>query len=155
MHRKTFFTSFFCATLMATVSVSAQKSYWATPDDPVARDLITMERMWAEAECRPQPGIEKMFAEDFQGTATNGNRYGKEEAMAPPEHPDRQCQLGEVKVRFFGDALAMAYGNESTLRTGTDGKEYKHCLAWTDTWLKRDGKWQLIAAQDNVVQCPQ
>lgn len=26
-------------------------------------------------------------------------------------------------------------------------------LAWTDTWLKRKGKWQIVAAQDNVVAC--
>lgn len=116
--------------------------------------LIAMDRLWAEANCRPQPGLEEVFADDFQGTAPDGTRYGKEEAVAPLKNPDRQCEFGDVKVHFFGDDLAIAYGNESSIRKGTDGKEYKRCLAWTDTWLKRDGKWQLIAAQDNVVECP-
>ena len=27
----------------------------------------------------------------------------------------------------------------------------KQCEVWTDTWPKRDGKWQMVAAQDNQV----
>lgn len=154
MYRKTISTSVFCAALLTFISVSAQKSYWAAPDDSIAMRLISMDRMWAEANCSPQPGLEEIFADDFMGTATDGTRYGKEEAIAPLNIPDRQCQFGDVKVHFFGDNLAIAYGNESSIRTGADGNEYKRCLAWTDTWLKRDGKWQLIAAQDNVVECP-
>lgn len=154
MYKKIIFIIVLCATSMISISVSAQKSYWASSDDSVAMKLIAMDRLWAEANCRPQPGLEEVFADDFQGTAPDGTRYGKEEAVAPLKNPDRQCKFGDVKVHFFGDDLAIAYGNESSIRKGADGKEYKRCLAWTDTWLKRDGKWQLIAAQDNVVECP-
>jgi hypothetical protein len=24
---------------------------------------------------------------------------------------------------------------------------------WTDTWLKREGKWQIVAAQDTILPC--
>lgn len=154
MYRKTNFILMFCVTLMTSISVSAQKAHWASPDDSVAIKLIAMDKMWAESNCRPQPGLEDVFADDFQGTAPDGTRYGKEEALAPLKYPDRQCEFGDVKVHFFGYDLAIAYGNESSIRKGADGKEYKRCLAWTDIWLKLDGKWQLIAAQDNVVECP-
>ena len=154
MQLKTTFLSMLCVAAMTSISVSAQKPYWASPGDSVAMKLIAMDRMWAEANCSPQPGLEEMFADEFMGTATDGTRYGKEEAIEPLKHPDRQCEFGDVKVHFWGDNLAIAYGNESSIRLGANGKEYKRCLAWTDTWLKRDGKWQLIAAQDNVVECP-
>ena len=62
-------------------------------------------------------------------------------------------QLGEVKVRFFGDSIAMAYGAESAVSKAKDGKETKRCLIWTDTWLKRAGKWQIVAAQDTGIPC--
>jgi len=154
MNRKTIFILMFCANLISSVTISAQKAYWASPEDSVALKLIAMDKMWADANCSPQPGLEEMFADDFMGTATDGTRYGKKEAIAPLKNPDRQCQFGDVKVQFWSDELAIAYGNESSIRIGADGKEYKRCLAWTDTWLKRDGKWQLIAAQDNIVECP-
>jgi hypothetical protein len=56
----------------------------------------------------------------------------------------------EVKVHFYGDNLAMLYGSEvATHPAGSsDGKEHKVKLTWTDTWLKREGKWQIIAAED-------
>jgi len=47
-------------------------------------------------------------------------------------------------VGFFGDSIAIAYGEESAIKA-KDGKETKHCLIWTDTWLKRAGKWQIVA----------
>jgi hypothetical protein len=54
-----------------------------------------------------------------------------------------------VKIRFFGDNLAIAYGSESRVKT-KDGKDSVETLIWTDTWLKRDGRWQIIAAEDLI-----
>ena len=66
---------------------------------------------------------------------------------------ERDCRLDDAKVRFFGDSLAIIYGSERALRTDKDGKEAMRCLVWTDTWLKREGKWEIIAAQDTAVPC--
>ncbi|MCB0473617.1 MAG: nuclear transport factor 2 family protein [Flavobacteriaceae bacterium] len=155
MKKKNIFTLVVCTCLFLSVSVSAQKAYWASPNDSTAKKLIAMEKMWLDASCNPQPSLKEVFANDFQGTSTSGIRYNKEEAIASDTNtPDRQCTLGDVKIHFYGDTVALAYGSESSLRKGADGKEYKRCLVWTDTWLKRDGKWQIIAAQDNVVECP-
>jgi hypothetical protein len=133
----------------------AQKAQWASDNDPVARELIAMEKIWSESNCSPQPRLKEVFADEFQGTASDGTRYGKAHAMETDlKILDRQCQLGEVKIQFFGKSVAVAYGNESSIRKGKDGKEFSRCLVWTDTWLKRNGKWQIIAAQDVVVKCP-
>ena len=56
-------------------------------------------------------------------------------------------------MRFFGDSIAIAYGAEGAVSKAKDGKETKHCLIWTDTWLKRAGKWQIVAAQDTNIPC--
>ena len=50
-------------------------------------------------------------------------------------------------MRFFGDSIAIAYGSESRIRKGADGKEARRCQVWTDTWLKRNGQWRIVAAQ--------
>lgn len=140
--------------MMMSLSAVAQKGRWALADDPVAKEMIVMERMWANSACSPQPGLKEVIADEFQGTAPNGNRYGKADAIETDlKNPQRQCQLGDVKIQFFGEMLAVAYGNESRIRKDKNGKDTMLCLAWTDTWLKRDGKWQIIAAQDGVVEC--
>ena len=74
MNRKAIFTSVLCTALFRHLYLYlflAQKAYWASPDDSVAIKLIVMDRMWAEANCSPQPGLEEVFADDFMGTATD------------------------------------------------------------------------------------
>jgi hypothetical protein len=43
----------------------------------------------------------------------------------------------------------VLYGSESRVGKDNKGMERTPSLIWTDTWLKRDGKWQVTAAQDN------
>lgn len=156
MQRKTIFTLVLCATLTISFSAAAQDARWATDNDPVAIEIKAKAKMWAESNCSPQPELKEVFADEFQGTATDGTHYGKELAMSTDiNNLDRRCQIGDIMIQFFGETVAIAYGNESSIRKGADGKEYTHCLAWTDTWMKRNGKWQIIAAQDNVVECPE
>ena len=132
----------------------ATKSYWGSPDDPVVKQITASEKMWLDADCTHQPDLKDVIADDYQGTAPNGERTDKASALTDsPNWPAKDCQLGPVKVRFFGENLAMVYGSESTVRTAKDGKDAKRCLVWTDTWLKRAGKWQIIAAQDTEVKC--
>ena len=137
-------------------SVYGQKGRWASADDAVAKELIAKEKMWSQSNCTPQPGLKEVFADEFVGTAPDGSRFDKAQAMETDvKNPDRECNLGEVKIQFFGDNVAIAYGSESSIRKGKDGKEFKRCLVWTDTWLKRDGKWQILTANDVVVNCPE
>jgi hypothetical protein len=112
--RKTIITSVLSATLMMSMSTKAQEVRWASADDPVAKELIAKEKMWGESNCSSQPGLKEVFADEFQGTAPDGTRYGKAQAMETDlNNLDRQCQLGEVKIRFFGEIVAVAYGKES------------------------------------------
>jgi hypothetical protein len=128
----------------------AQKSHWAPADDPTAKALIGLERQWAEAGCTHN-GIERtILAEDFLGTSPHGSLYTKLESFAstPNEKPEEACTLYGVKVHFFGDSMAILYGSESARHTEADGKRHRVKLTWTDTWLKRGGTWQIVAAQD-------
>jgi len=70
-----------------------------------------------------------------------------------PDEPTVKFMLGDVKVRFFGDSIAIAYGAESRIGKTKEGTEAKRCQVWTDTWLKRNGQWQIVAAQDTVIPC--
>ena len=137
-----------------TSSSVAQESRWGSPDEDIVRFITAFEAKWANSACSPQPDLKEVIADDFQATFTKGQRYGKTEAITPEtKYSSRDCQLGEVKVRFFGDSIAIAYGAESRIIKDTNGKETKRCQVWTDTWLKRAGKWQIVAAQDTIVPC--
>ena len=126
---------------------------WASSSDSAAKTITALEDMWAHTSCSSvPPALKAAFAEDFQGTAPNGQRYGR------PKHwggrgDNSDCKLENIHIRVFGDLVAIAYGNESSISKPEHGKELKHCLVWTDTWLKRNGKWQILAAQDTRITC--
>ncbi len=120
----------------------------------LAKQMIQMEREWAEDGCTQKPVGVAFLADDFQGTAPGGERYDKAEALKRDASlKERDCRLDDAKVRFFGDSVAIIYGSERALRADKDGKEAMRCLVWTDTWLKRRGKWEIVAAQDTAVPC--
>jgi Domain of unknown function (DUF4440) len=123
-----------------TSASMAQESRWGSPDEETVKFIIAVEAKWASSACSPQPDLKAVIADDFEGTSPTGRRYGKDEAITTDTKSlARDCQLGEVRVKFFGDSIAIAYGAESWIDKANDGKETKRCQIWTDTWLKRQG----------------
>ena len=142
--------------LASVTAAHGQQGKWATPDDPTAKFMIDAERQWAEGSCTHNKIADEILADDFQGTSPEGERYAKPAEVADTANVSKtahDCRLLDAKVRFFGDGLAMVYGRESSIRKAKDGTERSRCLIWTDTWLKRNGKWQIIAAQDTQYDC--
>ena len=137
--------------LLTAEPACAGTSYWGTNDDPTVIRLVAAETMWAALQCGPKPEMAANVADDFQGTSSRGVRYGRAEAIRPGK--DRDCKLGSVKVHFVTDNVAILYGAESRIVKRADRNEAPRCQVWTDTWIKRDDKWQVVAAQDNMVPC--
>jgi len=138
------------------VPAHGQQGQWAAADNETAKFIVDAERQWAETACTHNKVTERILADDFQGTSPDGRRYTKPEQVADNaalSKTARDCRLLDAKVRLFGDSLAMAYGSESSVQKAKDGTEKSRCLIWTDTWLKRNGKWQIVAAQDTQFEC--
>ena len=148
------------AFLLAMVTpgrLAAQTGRWVPPTDSLTRMITAREAEWAQVACTHSSIQEQLLASDFAGTSTDGTRYTKAQAVQGPKTRKdvvRDCQLMTTpQVHLFGSALAVVYGAESSVRTDASGKATKRCQVWTDTWLKRDGQWQIIAAQDAVISC--
>ena len=115
-----------------------------------------MERKWAEGVCVNNGVVDGLLADDFQGTSTRGARFTKADELRDEKavRTARDCGLDSAKVRFFGDRLALVYGSEHSIGKDKAEPNARVCQIWTDTWLKRAGKWQIIASHDNRVPCP-
>lgn len=146
--------------IAASVSISACSTLWGDSGAKyraTSQWMIEQERGWADLACGGRWVASEVLADDFRGTLPNGRRYGK-----PPGQPtydqstkwSTDCSLDEASVRFFGSRTAVVFGRESKTVTLPDGKHERRCLVWTDSWLQRNGKWQIIAAQDNRIECP-
>jgi hypothetical protein len=143
------------ATMLLLVQAHAQQSHWASADDQTAKYIIDMERKWAEGACIDNGVVARLLADDFQGTSTTGARFTKADELKDEksEHTAQDCGLDETKVHFFADGLAVVYGYEHAVGKDKSKPNAKVCQVWTDTWLKRGDTWQIIASQDNRVEC--
>ncbi|WP_226018046.1 nuclear transport factor 2 family protein [Novosphingobium sp. FKTRR1] len=137
----------------------AADGHWAAPGDPVAADLLEMERVWATLACVPADAryaankafVEKFIADDFVGTSPAGPLYTKADMLPKPGTTapvERDCKVLGAKVRFFTPDLAVIYGSESAIVQDAKGNAAPRELIWTDTVLRRAGQWQIIAVQD-------
>ena len=143
------------AAILLLPSAHAQQSHWASTNDKTAQYIIDMERKWAEGACVDNGVVAGLLADDFQGTSTKGARFRKSDELKDEKDPHtaHDCGLEEAKVHFFGDSIAVVYGREHALGKDKSQPSAKVCQVWTDTWLRRGDRWQVIASQDNRVEC--
>src|SRR5258708_17528188 len=153
MHLRVFGVAIGAAVLL--VKGYAQQSHWFSANDKTAKYIIQMERKWAEGVCVDNGVGAGRLADDFQGTSTKGARFTKADELKDEKgaRTAHDCGLDEAKVRFFGDRLAVVYGSEHAVGKDKSQPNAKVCQVWTDTWLKRDDTWQIIASHDNRVEC--
>jgi ketosteroid isomerase-like protein len=111
--------------------------------------IIKSEREWAESVASGDASIiERILADDFIGVDPDGKQYKKQTMVDDTRNAPKHFvsnHLNDVKVRFYGDT-AVAQGDESWVRR--DGRRGR--FVWTDTWVKRNGKWQIVAAEDLI-----
>lgn len=90
--------------------------------------------------------IARIMADDFVGVSSRGELYDRKKMLQMSIESANlfKAEVYNVSVRFFGEA-AVAQGNEKWTKL-SDATFTKSI--WTDTWVYRDKKWQIVAAQD-------
>jgi hypothetical protein len=92
----------------------------------------------------------RIVADDFIGISSKGKEYNKHmlNHQSMLEANQFKAEVYDVKVAFYGKA-AVAHGKETWTKL-TDSTTTNS--VWTDTWIYRNKKWQLIAAQDQKIK---
>jgi ketosteroid isomerase-like protein len=107
--------------------------------------------LWSKAIMQKDPTVlDPIIADDFVGTNSKGKVSSKKEmyaAMKADTDSYTSASDSNVKVHVFSDDVAVATGSSTEKGKSKDGKEFTRGYHWTDTWLQRDGKWQIISSQ--------
>ncbi|HKE49121.1 MAG TPA: nuclear transport factor 2 family protein [Rhodanobacteraceae bacterium] len=136
----------------AVVALAACIAGCATVPDRAAdeRYIVESEHAWAESVATGDTStIERILADDFIGVDPKGKMYDKAEMVRDTREAPKYFasnHVNAVKVRFYGDT-AVAQGDESWVKRA-DGARGR--FVWTDTWVRRNGRWQIVAAEDLV-----
>ena len=147
------FRAILLALLLSTpVTASAQS---AAPDEAALKDLLAE---FLDGASRNDAAVhDRFWADDLIYTRSAGVRIGKTELMegvrsAPPPAPDDATSVftaEDVRVRQYGETAVVAFRLIGTTTEGkaTERSEYLN----TGTFVKRDGRWQVVAWQSTRV----
>lgn len=111
--------------------------------------IKSSEAAWAESVSTNDSSVlRRILASDFVWVL-DGEVWNKARAIADAESGPGDFlsdHLNYAHVRFFGDT-AVVQGME----TWTRKNARKGRFVWTDTWVRRNGKWQIVQAEDITV----
>jgi ketosteroid isomerase-like protein len=118
----------------------------ATADGADEQALMQIERDWAAASAaNDAAGIDKLTAAEYVGN-TDGQITPKKQMLANMKSGVSKssfAEAGEMKVFVAGDA-ASVHGLW-TEKSSLNGKDTSGTYRYTDTFIKRDGRWQAVA----------
>jgi len=132
--------------LMSTGGAIAAASGGKCPSREAALAYIkNSEARWAEQSVTNDMSvIREIIADDYVGVSSASTVVTKDLVLKDISDDFVSNKIDYVDVHFFSDKLAVAQGKENWEKKGGKLGSY----IWTDTWLCRKGRWQIIASQD-------
>src|SRR5215831_11165425 len=122
---------------------------------PAQQEVLKFER----DACKPfvdadVAGLERVLTADFTLTFSNGEVNTRADEI-------NELRTGKVHYDVFEnyDMLARLYGDDTAVVLGktrvkgkSDGKPFERVVQFTDTLIKRDGRWHVAASHVSPVE---
>jgi Domain of unknown function (DUF4440) len=141
------------ATLIVLLAVAACR--FCLAQTPVQQEVLQFERDACKAFLDVDvSALERVLTPDFTLTVSNGEVSTRADEI-------NELRSGKVHYDVFEnyDMLARLYGNEAAVVLGktrvkgtADGKPFDRVVQFTDTLIRRDGRWQLAAGHVSRIE---
>ena len=96
--------------------------------------------------------MERLYADDYTYTHSNGTVANKAQDIAASMSPDQAWtahRSDDLKVRIYRDVAVVT--GISTL-TGSAKGYVSGPRRFTEVWVRRNGRWQMVGGQSTLVQ---
>jgi hypothetical protein len=130
----------------------SEKDADSAPTDPelVLTQLTALEYEWNDANIKGnKAAVRRLLADEFRGVGADGSVQNKEELISTtkPEPEIASLKLSDLKISLAGTTVVLTGLNTAK---STRGQVVK--FRFTDTFLWRDGRWQVISSQASQVK---
>ena len=132
---------------LSAFTLCAQKPV-SKVDTKTASDLMKLELEIGQANIRRDKAFfERVEADEFIFTDSGGGITTKAEDVASLDKPAGEIKLvsyevDDMTVRVYGKT-AVVTGRTTTVSRGKD-REFTSKSRFTDVFVKRDGRWQIV-----------
>lgn len=118
--------------------------------DAILKELTELELRWKEARTKGDTAtLQQVFADEFINTDEKGKTYNKAEWIKAFKGGDptlKAWTISDTKIASFdGDTATMTLTIHRTYKNGRDSTDLD-----TDKFVKRDGRWQVVASRSTV-----
>lgn len=128
------------------VSISSLSAQTKPASQTTEQTILQLTRDWLAAEERhDRPTLQRIIADDFEGTAPMGNTVFKDDVL-PAEGSQRGLAItaSNMRARVFGDtAIVTAQGVQKS--------DEKRQVRFTVVFVKRDNDWKMVAGHLSAV----
>ncbi len=111
-------------------------------------DVLQFERDACKAFLDADPAaLERVLTADFTLTLSNGEISTRADEINELRSGKVHYDIFEnydMKARLYGDNIAVVLG-KTRVKGTSEGKQFDRVVQFTDTLIKRDGRWQLAA----------
>lgn len=141
------------ASLMAKRSGNqpgAASSSSAQNDSSVLSELKALEDQMTDASIKGDKAtLERMLAEDYNATGADGKFYNRTQTIYSTEPMPSVTSWSVDDARLLSRSETSATLSAVITFRSADGMERQRV---TDTFMKRNGQWQLIASQSTLLK---
>ncbi|HMG73548.1 MAG TPA: nuclear transport factor 2 family protein [Pyrinomonadaceae bacterium] len=125
---------------------------YAGAQDGAAQAVQKMERAWLDAyEQHDEKAMTAIVADDFTITFPDGSMQTKSQIITSlkgasgGQRPTMKFHTEEVQARVYGDTVILT--GRVVTEYQRDGQTMsKEQQRYTDTYVKRNGRWQVVAS---------
>ena len=115
----------------------------------VEEKLIELDKAWTFAELKGDKKVAgELVADDYQGTTQSGEVENKTQYLAGISPNADMVSSDDYKIRVFGNTAIMTH--RGTVK-GVRNMQFRS----THVWIKRGGKWQIIAHHGGRIMPPE
>jgi uncharacterized protein (TIGR02246 family) len=143
-------TKFALALLFSFLSAFTVTAYG---EGSAEQEIVKLENAWIAAWKNADSAfLEKLFADEYLSTEADGKTYNKAQELAnvkSGQYTHESFEYVDLKIHFYGDT-AVVTGQNKTTKAMYKGADISGAHRFTDVFVKRDGRWQVVATQSSV-----
>jgi ketosteroid isomerase-like protein len=139
---------------VVVLALAAAPATLAQTSGRTEAELLKANRAYDEALVRGDAAaLDRLYSDDFVYTTFDGDVRDKAQQLAFTRSGDLKLESGQsddVRIRIYGNTAVM------TGRFTAKGKFKDRVIdireRYTAVWLKKGGRWQLVAEQGNAIK---
>lgn len=126
------------------------------PDAAAAKALAAIDATWNDLRLKPDvPALDRLLMDDWLLTHSDGRVQTKSEYLSELGSRARANQAivnEDVAVRMYGDTGVVT---GTSIQSGvTNGQPFSGRFRFTRVWIRRAGRWRMVASHSSRIETP-